>query len=304
MAKPYSIKIHVYNGDPEGFRIIEQMNWTGQGLIFPRSDWLTVRGHNCFERPGVYLLVGYESEEDELLTVYIGEGDGVRDRIDSHYKNKDFWLWAVAFVSANNSLNKAHIQWLEFALLERAKKINRCKIGNANTPQEPVLSPADLSDTSGFFTEILQILPLVGLRVFDKPRIVVPDNAVATNSNSSDAEFDTVVVPAIQEGFERVFIGENRWYAVRIGAGSISKIKYIAVYRSAPVSAITHLAEVAGIEPYGESGKYQLLFRSPAEEIPHVVYDQVPGNQIQGIRYTRKDKLMKAQKISDLLPWG
>ena len=304
MNDPYSIKIHVVTGDPEGFRIIDQMNWTGQGLVFPRTEWPAVRSHEGFGRPGVYVLVGYETDEDELFTVYIGEGDGIRDRLESHFRNKDFWSWAVAFVSTNNTLNKAHIQWLEFALIERARRINRCKIGNTNTPQEPVLSPADRSDTSSFFKEVLQILPLVGLRVFDELKAVIPATVSIVPAAANTDVFDTVVVPAIQDGFERVFLGENRWHAVRLGAGSISNIKHIAVYRSAPVSAITHIADVARIEPYGESGKYQLIFNGPAQEIRHVAYDQVPGNQIQGIRYTRRAKLLAAQTISDLLPWG
>jgi hypothetical protein len=33
----YTIRIFVADGDPEGVRIIDQMNWTGKGIVFPRS---------------------------------------------------------------------------------------------------------------------------------------------------------------------------------------------------------------------------------------------------------------------------
>ena len=33
----FSVRIFVPSGDPEGTRVIEKSNWTGQGLIFPRS---------------------------------------------------------------------------------------------------------------------------------------------------------------------------------------------------------------------------------------------------------------------------
>lgn len=305
MSDPYTIKIHVLNGDPEGVRIIDRMNWTGQGIAFPREEWTNIRNFKEFNSPGIYILVGYSSDEDELPTVYVGEGDGIRDRIESHSKNKDFWSWGIAFVSANNSLNKAHVQWLEHSLIARAKEINRCKLDNANAPQAPILSHSDKSDTNAFLKEILQILPLVGLRAFETPKsIVVNTKNEVTPQHQTESTYDTVVVPAMEEGFNKVFIGENCWYAIRLAAGSIPKIKYIAAYRSAPISAITHLAEVESIELYGESGKYRLNFKSPAVEINQVKYDGVKGNQLQGLRYTRKEKLLSASTITDLLPWG
>jgi hypothetical protein len=94
MSDPYTIKIHVLNGDPEGVRIIDRMNWTGQEIVFPREDWPAIKSRDSFSRSGVYILAGYEAEDDDLMTIYIGEGDGIKDRIDSHYKNKDFWSWA------------------------------------------------------------------------------------------------------------------------------------------------------------------------------------------------------------------
>lgn len=56
---------------------------------------------------------------------------------------------------------------------------------------------------------------------------------------------DTVVVPAREGGFKEVFLGQDRWYAVRIHPSMISQLKYVAVYRKAPLSAITHYAPTA-----------------------------------------------------------
>jgi hypothetical protein len=33
---PFSIRIFVANGDPDGLRIIERSNWNGRALVFPR----------------------------------------------------------------------------------------------------------------------------------------------------------------------------------------------------------------------------------------------------------------------------
>ena len=39
----FSARIFVPDGDPEGLRVIEKSNWTGQGIVFPRSLFAEVR---------------------------------------------------------------------------------------------------------------------------------------------------------------------------------------------------------------------------------------------------------------------
>jgi hypothetical protein len=82
----------------------------------------------------------------------------------------------------------------------------------------------------------------------------------------------------------------------------LPKIKYVAAYQTAPVSAITHWAPVAKIEPYGSEGKFRLDFAGPAKvlERPVPLGDAATGS-MQGPRYTSLKKLMSANKLSDLL---
>ena len=35
--RPFSIKIFLPEGVPDGIRIVEKSNWTGQAIYFPRS---------------------------------------------------------------------------------------------------------------------------------------------------------------------------------------------------------------------------------------------------------------------------
>ena len=274
MADPFTIRILVPDGDPEGVRLIDRMNWTGLGIVFPRGKWPEARGRPEFGRTGVYILVGYKGEADELPTLYVGQADGVRNRIDSHYQAKEFWDWAVVFVSANNGLNRAHVTWLEYALIRRAQEARRSHLDNGNSPQEPGLSESEKADTQGFLKEILQILPLVGLRAFEIPKAVATPSVVPDTPGPAPKaknEKDTVVVPAQKEGFERVFLGEDRWRAIRVSGGMLRSIKYVAAYQVQPVSAVTHYAPVERIEPYGEEGKYQLVFSAKAKPLEHPV---------------------------------
>ena len=303
MSDAFTIRIFVPDGDPQGVRLIDRMNWTGIGLVFPRVKWPEIKPRSEFLRTGVYILVGYMGADDDLPTIYIGQADGLRNRINSHFLNKDFWDWGVAFVSTGGGLNRAHAMWLEYALVDRADKTKRCNLDNGNVPQEPAMTEAEKADTQGFLKEILRILPLVGLHAFEFPQPVatpiakIIDKAQKKRSNQPD----TVIVPAKVDGFETVFLGENCWYAIRISGGMLDKIKYIAAYQSQPVSAITHYARVDRIEPYGESGKYKIIFAEEAQALQPIPFDNAPAGSVQSPRYTTIEKLKAAKKLSDVL---
>lgn len=231
----------------------------------------------------------------------------MQTRIESHLQNKYFWDWGIIFVSNSGSggLNRAHVTWLEYALVDRAATTGRCRLDNGNAPQEPGLSEAEKADTQGFFREILQILPLVGLRAFEVPRAVAtPRTSIDLPPKQPSQQIDTIIVPAKGDGFERVFLGEDCWYAIRISGGMMDKIKYIAAYQSYPVSAITHYAPVDRIEPYGESGKYKVVFSLKARPIAPIPFGDAPQGTMQGPRYTTFSKLMSAKKVTDLVGKG
>ena len=78
MADPFTIRVFVPDGNPEGVRLIDRMNWTGIGVAFPRARWSEVKLRPEMQRTGVYVLVGYRAEDDDLPTLYIGQADGVR----------------------------------------------------------------------------------------------------------------------------------------------------------------------------------------------------------------------------------
>ena len=304
MADPFTIRIFVPDGDPEGVRLIDRMNWTGLGLVFRRSDWSEVRKRSEMQRTGIYVLSGYRSNgEDDRRTLYIGQADGVKGRIDSHHKDKDFWDSAAVFVSSSGGLNRAHATWLEYALVKRAMETGRCHLDNGNAPREPALTEAEKADTQGFMKEILQILPLVGLREFEFPEKVAapPASEPLTGGQPSGRKRDTIIVSAQKDSFDETFLGEDCWYAIRISGGMLDKIKYIAAYQTQPVSAITHYAPVSHIEPYGEGGKYKVVFSESAKPIGPIPYGDGPPGAIQGPRYTSFSLLQKARKLTDII---
>ncbi len=74
MSKPYTIRFFVPDGDPNTFKIIDKMNWTGIGLEISRDNWKQYRNRKELDQAGVYILFGYQDDDDDLPTLYIGQG--------------------------------------------------------------------------------------------------------------------------------------------------------------------------------------------------------------------------------------
>ncbi|MGE4400023.1 MAG: GIY-YIG nuclease family protein [Campylobacterales bacterium] len=174
---PFSINIFVANGNPDGLKIIERSSWIGKALMFPRAILPEIKKSRAeLDFTGVYLLVGSSENGENML--YIGEGDPVGPRLESHFAKKDFWTKAIFFVSTNQKLNKAHIQYLEARLCELAKDAKRVILDNLNSPQRPTLSEVEIADAEAFLAYMLSILPLLGIDAFEKVELPIVGQAI------------------------------------------------------------------------------------------------------------------------------
>ena len=114
------------------------------------------------------------------------------------------------------------------------------------------------------------------------------------------SDIDTIVIPAREDGFQEVFLGEDCWHAIRIHSSMIPRIKYIAVYQVAPVSAITHIAKVDRIEAWKDTNKYVVYFEGSAKQIGPI--ELVPKGNVkapQSSRYTSLQRLEQATSMDD-----
>ncbi len=106
-------------------------------------------------------------------------------------------------------------------------------------------------------------------------------------------KLNTIVCPAKEEGFHETFLGQKQWYAIRIRKARIPYIKYIAIYRTRPISAITHYAEVASIKlcnkpGYKGQGKYIVKIKGEPLEI-----EPVNIGKVQSPRYMSLDEILR-----------
>ena len=126
-------------------------------------------------------------------------------------------------------------------------------------------------------------------------------NEVTEDTEKVDiSEIDTIVVPAREDGFKEAFIDGNCWYAIRLNSSMIPKIKYIAAYQVAPISAITHIAEVKSIEQWKDTNKYILYFTEPAEKIKKVPLGNAKGKAPQSPRYSSRNRILESKTLDSV----
>jgi hypothetical protein len=115
------------------------------------------------------------------------------------------------------------------------------------------------------------------------------------------SDYDTIILPAHDEGFLEVFMKQQKWYSFRIDEGRIDKVKYIAIYRSAPISGITHFAEIKEVRQYKNTKKKEAILKSkPVELEKPVVLGKYSAVGMRTPRYVKLSKLKKSDNIQEL----
>lgn len=163
-GRPSSIRLFLADGNSAGIRVVSKSNWNAVGVVASRSHLAEALARAELARPGVYLLTG--SDADGTSRLYVGEADSLHKRIRTHGAKKDFWEQLTAFSSTSKEFNKAHVRYLEAALIEKARAVNQWAVENANTPATLHLSEADTADADAFLAEVLSILPILGVDAF------------------------------------------------------------------------------------------------------------------------------------------
>ncbi|SJM92540.1 Excinuclease ABC, C subunit domain protein [Crenothrix polyspora] len=296
MPTPFSITLFATTGDPQGIRHVDKSNWSGFGVVFAKDQFHLLKHEPGFNQAGIYILIGNAAED----VIYIGEADPVGERLKNHVANKEGWSWGVYFVDGNHKIGKTEVQFLESELVARAKQFDRVILLNKNTPTAPTMSPVAKATAQAFLADMLLILPMLGINAFSAPKLGDKIEEQIQPMVPDAEKFDTIVVPAREEGFQQRFINEKCWFAIRINAKHISKIKYIAAYRVAPIAAITHLAEIEHIEPYGNTGKYLLKFKNMPITIGPIPRIESSEVNMQSPRYALREKLLTAAHLDKI----
>lgn len=108
----------------------------------------------------IYFL--FNDSEDENL-VYIGQSVNGIQRIEEHVKGKDFWTYAILFVTDNNSFDKLSIDYLEYDFIQKFKESSYVLTNKDLRPNKPNISVYDLPNLESFIDQIVFLLSAEGI---------------------------------------------------------------------------------------------------------------------------------------------
>ena len=164
--KQVTVNIEIPDGNASSVWIVgRDPDWKGNVVVCPRGCFETARSMKQFSQPGVYVL--RKVIPLQFPQIYIGYADPIKERLNNHYANKGFWQEVFVCVDdGGGKLNIAHIQHLEARLISMAKAANLCVL-DQNTPQPPTLSKAVESYAENFLTQLIFVLRVLGVNIFE-----------------------------------------------------------------------------------------------------------------------------------------
>lgn len=159
MTPPATIKLFLPFGDPTRLRTAELSNWSGKAVAAPRSDLAELYDRPEVSQSGVYVLAGVHPKSGDAVA-YVGEAEVLRDRLKQH-ASKDYWNRVVLFISKDENLTKAHVRYLEGAMIEEAIGSERARLMNAQSSGSR-LPESDRADMDVYISKVRQLLPVLG----------------------------------------------------------------------------------------------------------------------------------------------
>lgn len=165
------LRLFLADGTGSGPRFYEIVNRTIQSLAIPAtrikelisSDWPEV------QKSGVYLVYGSTEAAEERL--YIGKGENVASRVQTHPEKLEFDVTSLLlFTSKDENLNASQVGWLESRLVSAAQSAKRITVVNKQSPKVPALPKAELATIQEFLEDLKLIAQTAGFDYFSSPK--------------------------------------------------------------------------------------------------------------------------------------
>ena len=131
-----TITTYFIDGDPKGTQYSFISNKICQMFVIPRFNLEYLNEQEKLHKPAFYILTG--EDETTKPQAYIGETENFKERIEDHDYKKTFCPKALVFVSKDEDMTKADVQYLEYKAIAEAKKANTFVLNeNKQVPKAP-----------------------------------------------------------------------------------------------------------------------------------------------------------------------
>ena len=164
-----TVTTYLIDGDPKGTQYSFISNKICQMFVIPRSNLAYLNEQEKLHKPAFYILIG----EDEATKpqAYIGETENFKERVKDHDSKKAFWQKALVFVSKDEDMTKADVQYLEYRAITEAKLSNSFVLNeNKQIPKAPNLPEHQRDAMDEFFEDIKFLASFIGCSIFEISR--------------------------------------------------------------------------------------------------------------------------------------
>lgn len=164
-----TINLYLMDGSASGRWQATLSNWNGTAYKIPHGDLKDCTDLPELNKPGVYFLFGKDDESGRQF-IYVGEADDVQKRLLQHHtfeKDDSYWTEAVIFVTADETLNKGHVKYLENRFYSIACESKRYIVKNGNTPKQSPMSKQTRDMLEEFIINAKLVMPALGYTVFE-----------------------------------------------------------------------------------------------------------------------------------------
>ena len=164
-----TVTTYLIDGDPKGTQYAFISNKICQMFVIPRSNLAYLNEQEKLHKPAFYILIG----EDEATKpqAYIGETENFKERVKDHDSKKTFWQKALVFVSKDEDMTKADVQYLEYRAIAEARLSNSFVLNeNKQIPKAPNLPEHQRDAMDEFFEDIKFLASFIGCNIFEISR--------------------------------------------------------------------------------------------------------------------------------------
>ena len=161
-----TVTTYLIDGDPKGTQYSFISNKICQMFVVPRSNLSYLNEQEKLQKPAFYILIG--EDETTKPQAYIGETENFKERVKDHDNKKGFWQKALIFVSKDEDITKADVQYLEHKAIAEAKKANTFVLSeNKQIPKAPNLPEHQRDAMDEFFEDIKFLVSFMDCNIFD-----------------------------------------------------------------------------------------------------------------------------------------
>ena len=176
-----SIQLVLFDGNLDGIIKVTDTSWNA-GVLYsaPRENVQKILDYKECKYFGVYLLLSDNK-------VYVGQAKDLSNRINNHIIGKDWWTRVIVLTTSNNSFNSAHIDYIEYQLIERSGKSIDYDCENKRKGNDSNINEHDRILLDGYIKEAIDLLGIIGVNVFNiNGNIGKAKHTIETIKNESD----------------------------------------------------------------------------------------------------------------------